>query len=166
MEERKQTYIAAWALVVSIISLAVTVIIAINQYKEKIEVVAEKVYIESSNIDDGYIDCRIELIVANTSNNTVSLVKSDIYRSYPGFRASEEIEVSMQPGLPLTLIHGGAERVTMCCKYYLSEEDKNAVQNGTDLSHILQGKWLSVRIYSAKGKCYSIPARLNTAVQK
>lgn len=72
MESKKQTYIAGCALAVSIISLIVTIVMAINQYKENIEVVSDKIYITELNLENGTIGCEIDVIVANTSHTTTS----------------------------------------------------------------------------------------------
>ena len=61
MESRKQTYIAAFALIVSIISLAITYI---NEYRENLEVVAENISIVSTDTENNILNCEIELTLS------------------------------------------------------------------------------------------------------
>ena len=86
MESRKQTYIAAFALIVFIISLAITYI---NEYRENLEVVAENISIVSTDTENNILNCEIELIVANTSRHTVPLIKCKAYKTYSGLKSAE-----------------------------------------------------------------------------
>ena len=166
MESKKQTYIAGCALAVSIISLIVTTITAINQYKENIEVVSDKIYITELNLENGTIDCEIDVIVANTSHSTTSLLRSDAYRSFPGFKSSEKLQVSTAPDMPLTLIQGGAEKIVLYCQYRLDDTEISALKGGGSFSDVLAKQWISIRVYSAKGACYSSAARFENAILK
>lgn len=132
MESKNQTYIAGCALAVSIISLIVTIVMAINQYKENIEVVSDKIYIAELNLENGTIGCEIDVIVANTSHTT-SLLKSEAYQSFSGFKSSEKISVTTVPDMPLTLIQGGAEKIVLCCEYQLDDTEISALAGNVHL---------------------------------
>ena len=166
MENKKQTYIAGCALAVSIISLIVTIVMAINQYKENIEVVSDKLYISELNLEDGTIACEIDIIVANTSHTTTSLLKAKAYKSFSGFKSSKELIVTTMPDMPLTLIQGGAEKIVLCCQYQLDDAEVAALKSGGTISEILVNQWISIRVYSARGTCYSSSARFENAISK
>lgn len=166
MESKKQTYIAGCALAVSIISLIVTIVMAVNQYKENIEVVSDKIYITELNLENGTIGCEIDVIVANTSHTTTSLLKSEAYKSFSGFKSSEKLTVTTTPDMPLTLIQGGAEKMVLCCQYQLDDTEISGLKSGENISDILANQWISVRVYSAKGTCYSSSARFKNAILK
>ena len=164
MESKKQTHIAGWALVVSILSLAVTTIMAINQHKENIEVVVEKFFITEVNLEENLINCELEVIVANTSHTTTSLLKAKAYRNHSGLKAMEELDVSTTPVMPITLIQGGAERMVMHCQYRLDETEVAILNNNDSPLQALDGQRISVRVYSAKGATYISSARFDNAV--
>lgn len=166
MESKKQTYIAGCALAVSILSLIVTVIVAISQYTENIEVVSHNFYITELNLDNGTIDCKIEVIVANTSHSTISLLRAKAYRMFSGFKSSEELVVSTVPDMPLTLIQGGAEKIVLYCQCKLDETEISALKDGGNILDIMAKQSISIQVYSAKGSCYSSVARFKDAVPK
>ena len=56
-ESKKQTCISTIAIIISLFSLLTTIIIAINQYKEKIEVFVDDIYV--LGFDKGVVSCDI-----------------------------------------------------------------------------------------------------------
>lgn len=166
MEKKKQTYISGCALAVSVLSLVVTIVMAVNQYKENIEVITDKMYVSVIDLESGILDCEIEVIAANTAHTTISLLRTAAYKPVSGFKAAEELIISTEPDMPLTLIQGGAEKMVFHCQYQLDESAIAALESGQSISDILAKEWISVRVYSAKGTCYSSTARFENAVSK
>lgn len=162
-ESKKQTYLATIAIIISVLSLLTTIIIATNEYKENIEVVVDDISV--SGIDNGVAKCDITVIVANTSHSTTSLIDAEIYTAYVGLRASEIIENACISDLPITILQGGANRVTVTCEYPLDIEDQNALAAGEQLSVVLKNQMISIRFYSAKRHMYSSIARFENAEQ-
>lgn len=156
MENRKQTYIAALALIVSVISLVITYI---NEYRENIEIVADDINIVSIDVDNNTIDCEIDIIVANTSQHTVPLLKYKAYKSYSSFKQSKELEVITEPEFPLTLISGGAEKILLKCVYKMDDDTLINIKNKKELFEILKKQCISVRIYTSKSSPYTVNAR-------
>lgn len=150
--ERK---ISTAALIVSILSLAATILLTVAEYKENIEVVTGKVFISSVDLDDRIIYCEVELLVANPSRTSTSVLYAKGYKYFPGFRATEEFNISAEPDLPIMLIQGDAEKIIVQCQYPLEEEELLALQNGTNPSDALDGYGMQIRIYSIKNKMYS-----------
>ena len=163
MESRQKNKIAIYALIVSILSLAMTIIMAIYQYKENIEIVVDTVKITDINLDSYEMDCQFDIIIANTSHSTTSLLRSKGYKTYSGFRASKELKIWMEPSLPITLIQGGAEKITMKCQYLLDDEEAAAIKSGKTISDVLDGHWVSIRLYTAKNHIYYANAKLGDA---
>lgn len=156
VESRKQTYIATLALIVSIISLAVTYI---NEYRENLEIVADSINIVSVDSDKRIVNCEIEIIVANTSQHTVPLLRYKAYKVSSGFKnPAKEIQVTTEPEFPLTLISGGAEKILLKCEYSLDNDVIN-IKNKKELYEFLKKQWISIRIYTAKSSPYTATAR-------
>lgn len=153
-ESKKQTLIATMALIVSIISLVATIIIAHNEYKENVEVIPEHINIVSADLDDKVLNCEIELIVANTSHSSVSIIKAKVYKTYSGFKESEEMNIVLPDEWPITLIAGGAAKISLKCEYKLDEKELSAIQSSSELDNIFEKRWLSVRIYTTKTSPY------------
>lgn len=160
-ESKKQTYLATIAIIISVLSLLTTIIIATNE--ENIEVIVDDISV--SAIDNGVAKCDITVIVANTSHSTTSLIDAEIYTAYVGLRASEKIENAYISDLPITILQGGANRVTVTCEYPLDIEDQNALAAGEQLSVVLKNQMISIRFYSAKQHMYSSIARFENAEQ-
>ena len=164
MENKKQTYISELALVVSIVSLIVTIVIAVKQYKENIIVVTDKFSISNIDLENGIVDCNIDVIVANTSLRTASLLRYKVQRSSAGLKAAKEIESTASKELPLTLIQGSAEKLTIYCRYALQPEEILALSNGGSITHILKKCWIGIQFDSAKEKTYFSTARFEDSV--
>lgn len=164
MESKKQTTVAILALIVSTLSLAVSIFVARSQYLERIEVVSGPCYITDINLETGIISCRSEVTVANTSYSTTSILRSGVYSSQSGFHPSKQLNSSLETKLPITLIQGGAEKVSFTFRFSLDDETSLSINSGEDFSTALQKYYISVRLYSAKNHCYSTNIHIKDAV--
>lgn len=163
MESGLQRKISICALIVSILSLAFTVITSIYQYKENIEVVVGAFDIVAIDLDDRSIECQVEIIVANASHATTSLLQIKGYIYHPGFQPAEPVEVELHPNLPITLVQGGAERLVANCKYSLNDEQLSALERNENIQTVLKDDSISIRLFSTKDKCYYANARFENA---
>lgn len=119
MESKKQTIVAILALIVSTLSFAVSVFVARSQYLEKIEVVAGPCYVTDIDLEGGIISCQSEVIAANTSHSTTSILGGEVYSSQSDFRSSDQLDSSLGVQLPNTLIQGGAEKLPFTFQFLL-----------------------------------------------
>lgn len=158
-ESKKQTYIASLALVVSIISLAVAIIMAINEYKENIEVIPGNIQIISADMDKKVLNCEIEVIVANESHSSVPIIRARVYKTGPGLKKAEEMNISLPDEWPITLIAGGAEKTKIQCEYKLSDDEVSALLSDNGIDEAFEKQWLSVRIYTTKSSPYYANAK-------
>lgn len=163
MENKQQNRISICALVVSIISLLVTIIMSYNQYKENIQAVVETTNITSIDVNSRIVNCQAEIIVANTSHSTTSLIRSECYKMYPGFFAPgpKKLKYSLDPNLPITLFQGGAEKITVKCQYPLDDNELSAIKNGKNVSTALSDHIISIRLYSANNHEFGTNVRFN-----
>ncbi len=153
-ESKKQTYIATMALVVSIISLAVTIIMAFNEYKENVEVIPGNIHIISVDMDNKVLNCEIEVIVANVSHSSVPIISAKVYKTGSGLKKAEEMNISLPDEWPITLIAGGAEKTIIQCEYKLNDDEISALQSYSGIDEAFGKQWLSVRIYTTKPSPY------------
>ena len=153
-ETKKQTHIAILALIVSIISLAVTIIIALNEYRENVEVIPRNIRIISLDMEKKVLNCEIDVIVANVSHSSVPIIDAKVYKTGSGFEKAEKIKMSLPDEWPITLIAGGAEKIIIQCEYPLSDDEISALQSDSRIDKAFEKQWLSVRIYTTKSSPY------------
>ncbi|MBE6688897.1 MAG: hypothetical protein E7588_06420 [Ruminococcaceae bacterium] len=160
MEARKQTYISILALIVSVVSLVTTYYL---EYRENLEVIGENIEIVSTDFDNSLVECKAEVIVANLSRHTVPLTKLQLYKIHSGFKDAERIHEYFCPDLPLTLVSGGVERVTITFQYKLSSDEMKDIKNKAELLEYFDGRTMSIRFNTAKTKTYSTNMKFSTA---
>jgi hypothetical protein len=148
----KANNIPRLALIISILSFILALVTAVNQYREKVEVIVERIDVVS--IDGDVISLKADVIVANTSQSAISLIESSAY-------CNGMLETEAEPDLPLSLVQGYAERVSVYLAYTLSDKEFAKLQSGASGSDLFGSKWMSVRFKSAKGKIYSDSYRLD-----
>lgn len=164
MESKKQTIVAILALIVSILSLLVSISVARRQYQEIIEVVAGPCYINDMDLESGIINGQAEVIVANTSYFTTSILRSKVLSSQPGFNPAIEIDSTLEAQLPITLIQGGAEKISFSFQFLLDDETIDKLKNGEDYASSLKGCFISIQFYSAKNHNYYASIRIKDAI--
>ena len=164
MESKKQTTVAILALIVSTLSFAVSVFVARSQYLERIEVVAGPCYVTDMNLESGTVSCQAEVIAANTSHSTTSVLRGAVYSSQSGFRSSDQLESSLGAQLPITLIQGGAEKVSFTFQFSLDDETIGQLKDGGDSVEAMKKYRISIRFYSAKNRLYSTMILMKDAI--
>lgn len=150
-------------IIISILSLLVSIFMARIQFTENIEVVNGEITITSVNIDDKIMECKVDIIVANTAYSTTSLLNTKVYKNYVGFRSSEQIVIQTDPDMPITLTQGSAAKISVKCRYPLEEEEILEFSNCGDIIVALNSRSLSIRLYSAKDKTYYTNAYFDRA---
>lgn len=153
-ESKKQTHIATMALVVSILSLAVTIIMAFNEYKENVEVIPGNIRVISMDTENKVLNCEVEVIVANASHSSVPIISAKVYKTSSGLKKAEEMTISLPDEWPITLIAGGAQKTVIKCEYKLSDDEISALQSDGGINDAFRKQWLSVRIYTTKPSPY------------
>ena len=164
MESKKQTIVAILALIVSTLSLAVSIFVARSQYLENIEVVSGPCNITNMDLERGIISCRAEVTVANTSYSTTSILRSEVYSSRSGFHPSKQLDSSLESKLPITLIQGGAEKISFTFQLLLDNETLLNMNGNEDFAVALKKYNVSIRFYSAKNHCYYTNIHIKDAV--
>lgn len=164
MESKKQTIVAILALIVSTLSLVVSIFVARSQYQENIEVVAGPCYISDMDLESGIINGQAEVIVANTSYSTTSILRSEVFSSQSGFNPDKQSDSSLRAELPITLIQGGAEKISFSFQFLLDDETIVKLKNGEDFASSLKKYHISIRFYSAKNHCYSANIHIKDAI--
>lgn len=145
MESKKQTIVAILALIVSTLSLVVSIFVARSQYQENIEVVAGPCYISDMDLESGIINGQAEVIVANTSYSTTSILRSEVFSSQFGFNPDKQSDSSLRAELPITLIQGGAEKISFSFRSLLDDENPHIWKSSSTWwmkCAILRKRWL------------------------
>jgi hypothetical protein len=149
--------IAKAALAVSILSFILALVTAVNQYRENVEVVIDDISVLSVN--DNVISLEAEAVVANTSQFTVSLMESSV------FLGGNVIDAEVIPEVPVSLISGYAEKVSVRFMCTFSTDKLSEWENGSSLDDVLNTEIISIRFKSAKRKMYSGSFKLENVYQ-
>lgn len=153
----KQLQISKLALFVSALSLLLSAAIAFNQYKEKVEVVMDELRVASIDFEEGYVTFEADVILANTSQSTISLMRSDVYVN------GNKQKITTTPDMPISLVQGYAEKVMVNFRYKLSAEEQAALKKGEQPAEALKKAGASLRFFSARKKSYSVYLRFSEA---
>ena len=84
--------------------------------------------------------------------------------SYPRFRSSDQLDSSLGAQLPITLIQGGAEKVSFTFQFSLDDETIGELKDGGDFAEAMKKCRISIRFYSAKNRLYSTMILMKDAI--
>ena len=144
-----EKYISIIALGVSVLSLLLSAFLGFREYNEKVVIEVNSAEIVSVDLEGGdYIDFSADIIVANTSKPTVSLIKESAYIGW------DEYEIQSSPELPLSLVQGFADKINVRFRYSLSKEQVSNLINGEELDKGLNHNHISIHLGSATNKTY------------
>lgn len=145
----RQKEISIVALIVSVLSLILSAYLGIREYKEKAEIVVDDIEVDDANLEGGnYIVFRADIIVANMSKPTISFIKGVAHVGW------DEYELQTLPELPISLVQGYANKMSVRFKYPLSSEQVSELISGGKLDEVVDHN-ISIQLRSAKRKIYS-----------
>lgn len=141
--------ISTVALIVSVLSLVLSAYLGLREFKEKAEIVVNNAEVVSADLEgDGYIDFSVDIIAANISKPTISFIKASAYVG------RDECELQTSPELPISLIQGYAEKISIRFRYQLSPEQVSDLISGEELPEALGTRSMSIRLQSATKRMY------------